>query len=193
MIAARTMFLGGIALALCVCAGAAPQPTTRPAIAVWSQTLADFAQAMAEGRSGAAVELLTESAAVQGFDGANRSVSQLMEAAGGAVKVGAHAYIGAPATMAEDLAGDARACGDLPEAIQKELSPEPEAEMQRSNRVAGQWVAQTLQVVSDRPVAVILLWRKTPRPQVVFVLMRGQEVAPGRIKIDRVAFGSPRL
>jgi hypothetical protein len=105
-------------------------------------------------------------------------------------------------SMAADLAADFKAASGIPDEIKHRMIPEDDDQMKRANATAVQWAAEVLQAAKDQPVGIIVLWcedRGAPgmgtgvgsSPELLFILIRGEQVGKDQFKIRQAVYGDP--
>lgn len=181
---------------------AAPAPS--PEQQAWPGRVEAFAAALVRGDVAAAEGALSVRSLVRRFDGsAGVEVTRLIERVAKSTLIGQHGYVHPPLVMAADIAADFKNAAAVPEKAKAKFVMDDDGEMKRANATAVQWVVEQVGARTGTPVGVIIFW--TPRPPVpgvtasdgavvydtVFVLCRGDEVAPHEYKIDTVVFGLP--
>jgi hypothetical protein len=188
-----------VAVLLSVLVGSGSAQTTRPAPAGFSGAVEDVSEGLVSGDVSALNKLLDESATFGGFDAdARHTAEQLIVATTGGAVVSLHAYGQLPANLASDLATDFSKADHLPEAIRKEMMPDP-ANVVKANVTATQWIMQTLDPNRKQLIGVIVVWPREHkaaanlRPDLVrpiFVLLKG-EIADGKVRVKQIVFGDP--
>jgi hypothetical protein len=94
--------------------------------------------------------------------------------------------------MASDLATDFRGSKAIADAVKARFLVEDDADGRRANATAVQWLEMQLGAARGTLVGVVVLW--VPREathEPVFVLLKGEEMAGGQVKIRQVACGVP--
>jgi hypothetical protein len=195
--------------AACMLATAAPAQTTQPtADAVpqqpWPRAVAAFARSLAGGDLDATQGAMAQRSIVRRFDGTGtEELWRLAERAVNATVIGQHAYIHPPMGVAADLAADFKNAAGVPEKLKAKFIVDDDKDAKRANATAVQWVAEQLTVRPGTPVGVIVLWapratptaakaaEKPPAHDLVFILLRGDEVAPREFRMDSIVYGNP--
>jgi hypothetical protein len=194
--------------AACMLATAACAQTTQPTTDAapqqpWPRAVAAFARSLVGGELDATQAAMAQRSIVRRFDGmGSEELWRLSERAVNAKIVGQHAYIHPPLTMAADLAADFKTAAGVPEKLKAKFIVDDDNDAKRANSTAVQWVAEQLTVRPGTPVGVIVLW--APRPtspgtkpsdhpphDLIFILLRGDEVAPREFRIDSIVYGNP--
>jgi hypothetical protein len=159
----------------------------------WARTVREFARAVEKGDLGAVGGLLAPRASVRPFDGtADEEVWRMFERVTNASLIGQHAYAHPPAAMASDLATDFRGSKAIADAVKARFLVEDDADGRRANATAVQWLEMQLGAARGTLVGVVVLW--VPREathEPVFVLLKGEELAGGQVKIRQVVYGVP--
>jgi hypothetical protein len=139
---------------------------------------------------------------LRSFDSdANQPPERVGGVTAGGKLLGAHAYSGAPETLATDLANDFASpdAEAVPEPIRKRMTPPDDQAAKRANATAQQWIGQLLKPQKDEPIGVIIIWREDTRLRPlmetgalrpIFVLIKGQAYAGGFL-IKQLFFGDP--
>jgi hypothetical protein len=184
-----------IAVVLCLAAGSAAQ-TTRPAAEVaapvaWQQTIASFAGAIASHDADPLRAVVNENCVVRRFlSGRDRDLEPLIEFSASPVLLGAHAYMGASADAANDIAADVASSQVVPDDSKKWLDLTDKS----GPAVASQWIARTLGADRNTPVGLVVLWNpaagRDDRRRLVFILVRG-ELSDQNYTIAEVVYGDP--
>jgi hypothetical protein len=201
-------------LLLCTAAGArawaqASQPARADAAPAqitdaWARTVQALADTLVRSEQGGAPlnAALPAGTVIRRFD---TEVPQdrlsLRAATAGGVVVSALGYTGAPDTVATDLARDIRQASFLPEELRAEFAIEGDAAaIKQANETAAQWVTSALQPGVQQPVALIALWQdraaeasaaaqQAARGSMVFVLLKGRQLAAGDYVVSLVIYG----
>jgi hypothetical protein len=198
-----------LALAVaCMIATAARAQTTQPAADAppeqpWPRAVAAFAKSLAGGDLDATQAAMAQRSIVRRFDGmGTEELWRLAERAVNATVIGQHAYIHPPMGVAADLAADFKNAAGVPEKLKAKFTVDDDNDAKRANATAIHWVAEQLTVRPGTPVGLIVLW--APRPtapgakapehpphDLVFILLRGDEVAPREFRMDSIVYGNP--
>ena len=197
-----------VAIVACPASGQTTQPSektppTAPVEQAWPRAVESLAKALSKGDAAAAETVLSTRATMHGFESQQMvEVAALLQRLANSTLVGRHAYLRPPLAMAADIGADFKNAASIPEKSKFRFLVEEESDMKRANATAAQWVVEQLDARGGVPVGVIVLW--TPRParvgsaesdatvfDVVFVLCRGEEVAPHEFKITSLVFGNP--
>ena len=165
----------------------------------WGRTVEAFAGALEKGDLGAVGALLAPRASVRPFDGvADEEVWRVFEFVTNGSLVGRHAYVHPPLVMAADLAADFKTHQTLPDRVKARFVVEDDVEMKRANATAVQWLEVQLDARHGALVGVVVLWVQragsADGPAVqepVFVLLKGEELSPGKVKVRTVLYGMP--
>ena len=199
----RRCAIAVVLLAVSLGATAAGGQTTQPAGAPWPKLVKALAQALISADRSALDTLVDDRVLICRFDGTIAEPSiRLKERAAKATLVGAHGYMHPPLVMAADIAADFKNCPSIPDEVKRHMIPEDDAEMQRANATAVQWVTEMLQITTNQPVGVIVLWcapsasgaatGTSDQPQTVFLLIKGQETAPDQFRLRQIVYGHPQ-
>jgi inactivated superfamily I helicase len=187
-------------LATLVLSNRLPAQATRPSADPWTQTVQQFAQALAQSDPAALVPLLVDNASVQAFDAKTADAARLLSRTHGAAIISAHAYVHAPSRMATDIVESFAQAQQVPDELKRYMTPQNEAQMAKANTAAAKWLTQTLAAKPGDPVGVVVLWSaptaalglvESARPEIIFVLLKGG-MAGGGPRIEAIAFGNPQ-
>ncbi|HEY8668265.1 MAG TPA: hypothetical protein VIL86_16570 [Tepidisphaeraceae bacterium] len=216
-------FMAAVVLILAVSARRTAAQTTQPAggaegtnnVSQWPVAVKALAEALVRGDKLGLNDLLADQkggAVIAEFSGESATVEVLLNRTAKATVLGAHGYLQPPLAMAADLAADFKNTAGVPEEFKRRMIPGDDAEMNRANATAVQWLAKVLDPAANQAVAVIVLWPplSSPSPanpaaptltgkelgggqggQAIFVLVKGEEVAPNRFRVRQVVFGYP--
>jgi hypothetical protein len=174
--------------------------TTVPVLTGWPRVMQQCAHALMTANPTALQSLSDPTLVIKQINGSQmEDTSRLMAQVSNEVLRGVHSYFYPPLSMAADIAVDAKNAARMPEHLKRKMIPADDAAMKEANATAAQWIAELLGVTDDEPVGVILFWCDGTandkilglRPQVVFVLVKGREVAKGQFKLQTIAFGNP--
>jgi len=193
----------GFILAVMFSASSLCAQTTQPSSPLaWPAVVCSAAEALVADDVATFRSLMNEKASIRTFQ-KDGDVDVTCKAIQGARILGAHAYINPPLVMAADLAADFKNATDLPEEIRKRMLPVDDDDMKRANATAAQWVASALAAHPGEFVAVIVVWKdESVQPvsltdqapsqgAVQFVLLKGEEIAPGDFRISLALMGKP--
>jgi precorrin isomerase len=176
--------------------GQATRPSTEP----WTQTVEQFAQALAQSDPAALVALLADNASVQAFDAKTADAVRLLSRTQGAAIISARAYVHAPSRMATDIVESFAQAQQVPDEVKRYMTPRNETQMAKANDAAAKWLTATLAANPGDPVGVVVLWSaptaalgvvESVRPEIIFVLVKGG-MAGGSPRIEAIAFGNPQ-
>jgi len=186
--------------AFLLAATAEAAPTTRPADAAWSKTVASLAHALSVRDAAGLDALLPAGAVVKSFDGSPADVARLIARVTRGTLVSARAYTSPPAVLAADLAADAKKSSAVPAEWARRMDARDDRDMARANATAAQWLATSVGSTDGDPVAVICLWVPTQDPagaadapagDMVFALVKGVRGEAGQVFVRTIAFGDP--
>lgn len=179
-----------------------PAPASPPATEeAWPKVIEQFAKALVESDRPTVEGNLTARCAIRRFGALqNDEPSRLVSRFTRSTLVGQHAYMHPPLVMAADLAADFKNVTVVPDKEKSRFLIDDETEMKRANATAVQWVVEQLEARQGVPIGVVILW--TPRSalvfdsapsafDVLFVLCRGEETAPGQYKLSSIVYGHP--
>ncbi|MCY2954959.1 MAG: hypothetical protein NTU53_23765 [Planctomycetota bacterium] len=173
---------------------------TRPSAEPWTQTVEQFAQALAQSDPAALVPLLADNASVHGFDAKTADAVRLLSRTHGAAIISARAYVHAPSRMATDIVESFAQAQQVPDELKRYMTPQNEAQMARANTAAARWLTETLTAKPGDLVGVVVFWSaptgalgvvESVRPEIIFVLVKGG-MAGGSPRIEAIAFGNPQ-
>jgi hypothetical protein len=172
---------------------AKPAAAASPVQQAWAKTVRDFARAVEKGDLGGVGGLLAPRASVRPFDGTDdQEVWRMFERVMNGSLVAQHAYAHPPATMASDISTDFRVSKAIADAVKARFVVDDDADGRRANATAVQWLEGQLGATRGALVGVVVLW--VPREathEPVFVLLKGEEVAGGAVRIRQVVYGVP--
>jgi hypothetical protein len=166
---------------------------------VWAKTVEAFAGGLVKGDLGAVGALLAPRTTIRQFDGvADEELWRVFERITNGSLVGQHAYIHPPLVMATDLAVDFKTSKTVSDRAKTRFIVDDDGEMKRANATAVQWLELQLDAKYGALVGIVVLWVQRPAaadaPAVqepVFVLLKGEEVSPGKVKVRTVLYGMP--
>lgn len=185
----------GLSAALVLLLGtAAWGQATRPTELAWPKTVDALAQALSGADASALTPLLAEGATFRTFGGKEGDAVRLLGTTAKAVRLGGHAYIHPPLVMAADISADFKTANGVPDETKRQMIPEDDAEMKRANATAVQWMADAVGAKSGMPVGVVVLWVEGGGDEVahmLFVLVRGEEIANNQYRIKTIVYGDP--
>jgi hypothetical protein len=170
-----------------------------PGGAAWTKTVETFANALVKGDLATVGASLAPRASVRQFDGvADEEVWRIFERVTSASLVGQHAYAHPPLVLAADLAADFKKSKVVPDGAKARFIIDDDSEMKRANATAVRWLEQALDARHGALVGVIVLWiqragetAESAVREPVFVLLKGEETAPGTVKVRTVLYGLP--
>jgi hypothetical protein len=202
-------------------ASATTQPadagSSRTTRAIWTGTVNAFAAALVDPTDSAALRsLLSDDVIVRQFNRAGRQdISHLRERVNGMNVMMSRAYLQTPVALAADIASAVKDV-PLPGEIKRRLTPVDDEALKRANATASKWISASLFTNGSEPVAVIALWSEddvsSPSPATqpadgadgkqdshnqphivmpLFILLKGDLVAPDRMEISQICFGDP--
>jgi hypothetical protein len=169
----------------------------------WPRTVELLAKALAKGDSAEAESLMSSRVMVRALDSsATMEIAALLRRVEKSTLVGQHGYTQSPMVMAADIAADFKNAASIDEKSKARFLIDDDNDMKRANSTAAQWAAEQLGATNGTPTGVIVLWTPRPAPlgtvtsdspqyDAVFVLCRGEEVAPNEFKITMITFGNP--
>ena len=195
--------------------------TSRAQRTLWNSTVNLFASALIDSTDSTALRaLVNDDVIVRQFNRAGRQeISNLRDHVTGMHVIMSRTYMQTPGTLAGDIANAIKDV-PLPDEVKRRLTPADEAALKRANTTASTWVSASLFTNGSEPVAVVVLWKegmeppttqpeddepadkeakgeKKPEPKLapiampVFILLKGDAVTDGRIKISQICFGNP--
>jgi hypothetical protein len=183
--------------------GSAWGQTTQPAVDPWPQALNAAAQSILEGKIDDLRRLSTPDLQIQSFDSpVSENETRLLARGSLSSLIGVHAYIHPPMGLAADIAVDCKNAADFPDAMREKMIPKDDADMQRANATAAQWLSQKLGAADGDHVGVIVLyWNGEPArnatsidrasPELIFVLVSGVTTDLHNFQIQRIIYGNP--
>jgi hypothetical protein len=192
----RCTYTLSAALVALAWAGMTSAQTTRPAqnpeTASWASTVDQVARATEKADLSAIVGAMARDAQVRAFEAPEPvTVRTLVDSTADWKLLGSHAYEYPPATLAADIAADVKASELIPDVEKRKIIPIDDAERNRANTTAADWVAQTLGAERNQLVGVAVFWHvRMNRP--MFVLMKGQP-AGDAFAVKVAVFGDPMV
>jgi len=170
--------------------------TTQPTPPAWNQFVSTISNELSSGDMDSFKASLQSGCPVRAFgDSQNSNCNRLADTLAGQTLLTARSYLGAPATLAGDLAGDSTA-PSVPDSVRKLLAlPDDPNRAKADSQTAAHWASDALNLSAGDPMAVLVFYMSTadadPAEHPIFVLIKGTEIGPDQFKISAVVFGDP--
>lgn len=109
--------------------------------------------------------------------------------------VSARAYFHPSVSCASDIVADLTSNGTIDQETMRKLVPQNEGDLRRADATMARWFEAALEVKSGDPIAAIVLYddgkgEPVRKPQLYFILLRGDLSSAGQPRISRALYGS---
>jgi hypothetical protein len=185
-------FLAMILMVGNIAGGQTTQPSGPEAVeAAWERQVSSLAAAVAAHDSAGLQALVPPTCAVHRFNGPkDADLASLIDFTSDKSVLGDHAYLDSPGTAAADIARDINASALVSDFTKKTL----ELNDKRDQAVVVRWMAQSLGMEDNTPIAVIVLWQNGPTPddrlRPNFILIKAEKDGDG-FKFGQIVYGDP--
>lgn len=159
--------------------------------AAWERQVSSLAAAVAAHDSPGLQSLVPSSCVVHRFSGQrDADLASFVDFTSDKSVLGDHGYFYQPTTVAADIARDVNSSALVSEFAKKTLAMDDK----RDQAVVMRWLAQSLGVEDNMPIAVIVLWQNGPdaddrfRPN--FILIKAEKDGDG-FKFGQIVYGDP--